>query len=117
MNPNWHRVTVLDAKARLGDCTVCGPGVGLRRRERRGAVEWSCMTRHREYYFHGPEHRRNLGPQCERCGFVPVHRAQLDVHHRDGNHSNNASANLATLCANCHRLEHVIVVAPESEAA
>ena len=41
---------------------------------------------------------------CERCGFVPVHTAQLDTHHKDGNFMNNDESNLITLCANCHRL-------------
>jgi len=43
---------------------------------------------------------------CNRCGFVPEHRCQLDIHHVDGNHHNNDPNNLETLCANCHRLEH-----------
>lgn len=51
-------------------------------------------------------YRRHLGASCERCGFVAVDPIQLDVHHRDHNHGNNALENLATLCANCHRLEH-----------
>lgn len=34
---------------------------------------------------------------CERCGFIPEHRAQLDLHrHRE--------PDAETLCANCHRL-------------
>lgn len=37
---------------------------------------------------------------CERCGDENPHH--LTVHHRDGNHSNNADDNLETLCANCH---------------
>lgn len=42
---------------------------------------------------------------CEICGFIPVHRVQLDVDHIDGNKKNNEPANLQTLCANCHRLK------------
>jgi predicted HNH restriction endonuclease len=44
---------------------------------------------------------------CEECGFVPKHIGQLDVHHIDHNHRNNEESNLKTLCANCHRLEHL----------
>lgn len=40
---------------------------------------------------------------CKICGFEG-HPCQLDVNHIDGNHSNNHSSNLETLCANCHRL-------------
>lgn len=42
---------------------------------------------------------------CEKCGFIPMHKCQLDVDHIDGNHNNNAKENLQTLCANCHRLK------------
>jgi hypothetical protein len=42
---------------------------------------------------------------CEECGFVAIHRSQLDIDHIDGNHLNNDMANLQTLCANCHRLK------------
>lgn len=52
------------------------------------------------------KHRRFLGLCCERCGFIPEHTCQLDVHHLDHNHYNNDPSNLKTLCANCHRLEH-----------
>lgn len=44
---------------------------------------------------------------CERCSFIPEHPCQLDIHHIDHNHFNNDLSNLKTLCANCHRLEHV----------
>jgi hypothetical protein len=44
---------------------------------------------------------------CYRCGFVPEHSCQLDVHHIDYNHKNNDIENLQTLCANCHRLKHI----------
>jgi 5-methylcytosine-specific restriction endonuclease McrA len=48
---------------------------------------------------------RSEGDRCERCGFIPLHPRQLDVHHLDGNKANNDLSNLQTLCANCHRLE------------
>ncbi len=41
---------------------------------------------------------------CERCGFVPKHRCQLDVNHKNGDHTDNRAENLETLCSNCHRL-------------
>jgi 5-methylcytosine-specific restriction endonuclease McrA len=43
--------------------------------------------------------------QCESCLFIGIDSCQLDVHHIDGNHSNNSPSNLQTLCANCHRLK------------
>lgn len=44
---------------------------------------------------------------CELCGYEtrdPTLRRDLDVHHLDGNHENNDSSNLQTLCPPCHRL-------------
>jgi 5-methylcytosine-specific restriction endonuclease McrA len=43
--------------------------------------------------------------KCSQCGFVAIHRSQLDVDHIDGNHRNNDISNLQVLCANCHRLK------------
>lgn len=41
----------------------------------------------------------HVGDVCERCGFVPEHVCQLDVHkHRED------LSKRETLCANCHRL-------------
>lgn len=43
---------------------------------------------------------------CENpeCGFVAQEKRQMDVHHIDGNRSNNDPLNLMTLCPPCHRL-------------
>lgn len=41
---------------------------------------------------------------CERCKFVAEDACQMDIHHKDGDHTNNVAENLETLCANCHRL-------------
>jgi len=43
---------------------------------------------------------------CELCGFVPIDKCQLDVHHIDGVKNNNIESNLETLCSNCHRIVH-----------
>jgi hypothetical protein len=48
------------------------------------------------------KHKKDV---CENCGFIPMHKCQLDVDHIDGNHNNNDILNLQTLCANCHRLK------------
>jgi len=50
-------------------------------------------------------YRKYLKDKCEHCGFIPLHKCQLDVDHIDGDHKNNAPENLQTLCANCHRLK------------
>lgn len=51
------------------------------------------------------KHRKD---KCDFCGFIPSHICQLDVDHIDGNHQNNSTDNLQTLCANCHRLKTYI---------
>lgn len=67
------------------------------RYRRKGRKPLSQKYRRRTY-------RAHLDSVCTQCGFVPKHVCQLDIHHLDGNHNNNAEENLQTLCANCHRL-------------
>ena len=47
---------------------------------------------------------RKLVPpgRCQRCG-KPDAR---DVHHKDGNHTNNEPSNLERICRSCHTKEH-----------
>ena len=61
-----------------------------------------CRNKHTRWKRN--PHARYKGDRCEICEFVAINECQLDVHHRDGNHDNNAETNLQTLCANCHRL-------------
>lgn len=44
--------------------------------------------------------------KCNRCNFNAV-KEILQVHHKDGNHSNNSIGNLEILCPNCHAIEHI----------
>ena len=53
-------------------------------------------------------YRKHKKKYCQNCGFVALHKCQLDVDHIDGNHNNNNLDNLQTLCANCHRLKTYI---------
>ena len=46
------------------------------------------------------QHKGNI---CERCGFVPEDRIQLDLVFKDGNKKNKERSNLLTMCANCSR--------------
>jgi hypothetical protein len=79
-------------------CRFCGkPGMKIKRH---GKVDYKTLC----FRCYKNPWRRNKKEQCEICGFVPIHTEQLDVHHLDGNKKNNASSNLQTLCANCHRL-------------
>ena len=43
------------------------------------------------------------GHSCEYCDRKPMFRRSLDVHHRDGDKTNNDPDNLTTICATCHR--------------
>jgi hypothetical protein len=43
--------------------------------------------------------------RCAFCQYSGTHRA-LEVHHIDGDHSNNETGNLLVLCTNCHREAH-----------
>lgn len=107
-----HRLSNVDTEARTAVCAHCGP-VPINRKgySPNGRVKWRCALRHRANT--NRIRVRNDRPyivfkkaRCEECGFVPKHLRQLDVHHKDGDHSNNAPENLTTLCANCHRLVH-----------
>ena len=70
-----------------------------------GYTEEERQFLHERRYKKKP-YRRYLHDTCDWCGFVPVFLGQLDIHHKDGHHSNNSPLNLATLCSNCHRLAH-----------
>ncbi|MGL5690387.1 MAG: hypothetical protein ACRDD8_06135 [Bacteroidales bacterium] len=47
--------------------------------------------------------REIMGDVCELCG---AKGGRLEVHHCDGDHSNNDHENLKTLCASCHKKQH-----------
>lgn len=91
-----------------GSCIIC-----LIRPQRiagRGKYRALCEKCHHARHglpFHSTRlnYTKSKGEVCEDCGFVPVHRCQLDVDHIDGDKKNNAPSNLKTLCANCHRLK------------
>jgi hypothetical protein len=46
-------------------------------------------------------HKRN---KCEKCGFIPEDKCQLDIVYKDGNVKNKEKSNMKTFCANCNRL-------------
>jgi hypothetical protein len=103
-----HRISQIDPHKRTAFCSNCG----WVRINRKGNGHWRCKVAERLY--RGKKgRRRNLSGfkfgTCDRCGFVPEHPQQLDIHHRDGNRLNNDPANLQTLCANCHRLQHIYI--------
>ncbi len=46
---------------------------------------------------------REYGPKCRGCGYCEL-EGMLDVHHLDGDRSNNILSNLIVLCVFCHAL-------------
>ena len=51
---------------------------------------------------------KRQGNCCKRCGWNECHpitgKVPIEVHHKDGNKSNNRPNNLELLCPNCHSL-------------
>lgn len=97
-----HRLSEIDPEARTGVCANCGPV-----RLKKAGSGWRCKVAWRACNPRpGQVGRSTMNLiECERCGFRG-HPCQLDVHHRDHNHSNDDPANLEIVCANCHRFEH-----------
>lgn len=94
-----HPLSNVDIRLRSADCSACKGRVLIKREMINGVQYVSCATGTKFSY------RQSKGVECERCGFVPEHWCQLDVDHIDGDHSNDNSDNLRTLCANCHRMK------------
>ncbi len=108
MGKHLHKIIVVDEATLTGVCRHCG-SVRVVKKQGKREGGYRC---HVAYQAKDRKSRRwkqnrytaHKKQTCERCGFVPEHPCQLDVHHKDGDHSNNDPANLQTLCANCHRL-------------
>lgn len=128
-----HHISNFDPATNTADCSVCGR-VGVYVRKRGNAKDLICRTKMKEWkkrwkkteggrrstkrcnakirdkmralFGKNFQYRKHMKPTCQKCGFVPVDKCQLDIHHLDRNRKNNLPGNLITLCANCHRLEH-----------
>tara|TARA_R110000868_G_scaffold46247_10_gene152970 strand:+ start:2213 stop:2695 length:483 start_codon:yes stop_codon:yes gene_type:complete len=60
-------------------------------------------------FKHGKSHYRKQKLKvsenvCEDCGNCDID--VLEIHHKDGNRSNNDMDNLSILCSNCHKKRH-----------
>lgn len=105
-----HKLSNIDTDKRTAECEECG-SVLIRYRQKNkntGKITWRCanVVNRRQNARYWP-YRLFKGHSCERCGFIPEHRSQLDVDHIDGNSKNHERSNLQTLCANCHRLKTI----------
>lgn len=100
-----HVLSSICEKSRTAFCKGCGL-VGIIYHDNSGC--WRCNRKVKGKADRKKElHRKNKKGLCEQCGFVPIHSKQLDIHHKDGNHFNDVPENMETICANCHRLEHI----------
>ena len=61
-----------------------------------------CNNFVREYLF------KKYNSSCQKCGWSKINKytskIPLDIHHIDGDASNNTETNLQLLCKNCHSL-------------
>lgn len=64
--------------------------------------KYDISTRIKRYLFEKFNHK------CSKCGWSEVNpftgNIPLEVHHKDGNYTNNDEENLDLLCPNCHSL-------------
>jgi hypothetical protein len=105
MGKHVHKLSAIDTEKRTAICANCGVVNIKLKRYPKG---WRCKKAENKFTSLCSRHKRrkyrsHLGKLCERCGFIPEHKCQLDIHHKDGNHENGSVENLQTLCANCHR--------------
>lgn len=111
-----HKLSNVCEISRTGYCSRCGLVSIILRTDKQRYKYWCCNHGGKKQGY-GKEYNTKYEikkrffnsvkkEKCEQCGFEPSNSRQLDIHHIDGNHSNNEIGNLKTLCANCHRAEH-----------
>ncbi len=133
MNEN-HVLTNVDYETRTGVCSICGPTkIRLKKvkqyqsrqcykvwadsvkrfrakseayRKNKNELRKKARLAAKAMGINEP-HRKHTKMTCERCGFKAIHRCQIDGHHKDYNHKNNDASNIESLCASCHRVEHL----------
>jgi len=77
-------------------------------KSKHGFQKWHkyCIDCARAIYNDRFKHLFHKTSTCERCGFVPEDRVQLDLVFKDGNKKNTEKTNLLTMCANCSRIHN-----------
>lgn len=108
LSDGWHRLINKNTEELLGDCSICGPEVKIKRSSQfkpDGSAWWRCNNQYKQtkdlierpYIAHKKDYCENT-----ECTSTIIHSVQLSVDHIDGNHQNNDPENLMTLCLNCH---------------
>jgi len=85
-------------------CTKCKARKALKKRNQC----WKCSGKIGSRARRRAKALKRLGTVCSDCGFDPVNKCQVDIHHIDGDNKNQDESNLQVLCANCHRLKTLI---------
>ena len=107
-----HSLTNVNEDTLVGDCSVCGTSVRVRKSYAKKPNQKQHYRCYRKYLVTKTSierpwdfHRKDY---CERCGFLPENSCQLTVDHIDGNRYNNQISNYQTLCHNCHALKTLL---------
>ncbi len=132
----FHQLTEVDTLNKTAICSVCGPTKISIKGKTGKRMCYSVAREHRRKYRKTSKvykmrergrrkakvmrlreagvsrgrtwkYRKHVGRVCSRCGYEAVHPCLIDGHHRDGNRKNNKPDNIASLCAICHRIEHL----------
>lgn len=112
-----HFLTNICVYSKTAFCRHCGlVSIVLRTQKSGNSMYWDCnhggrkrgygKINERKCDFEKQFFRQIKNDACEKCGFVPIIKKQLDIHHKDENHKNNSLDNLQTLCVNCHKECH-----------
>lgn len=75
-------------------------------KSKHGFTKWHkyCASCAKATYNSKSGYLLNKKNKCEKCGFVPEDKCQLDIVYKDGNKKNKDKSNMRTLCANCNRV-------------
>lgn len=93
-------------------CVACNRNLAARSETHKSGWRSKCKSCQGGPRYRGPRKRpwkepiqKPATPTCAFCGFQSLHRCQMDMDHKDGDHSNTDPENLQWLCSNCHRLK------------
>lgn len=92
-----HSLSEINEGERTAICSECGP-VPIRKGSPGKHAKWRCKPGEQRYpkktksesaEMKRRKKRRSFKrDRCERCGFIPEHPTQLDIHHKDEDKDN-----------------------------